>query len=426
MSKRMDLPKVNRRVVVTGVGIISPNGVGKEACWKSMVNGISAVRRVTEFDVSLFNTKIAAQVRDFDPLQWGLTLEEMLRMDRYVQFAMGAAKMALEDSGLNLSRINPERMGVSLANAICGTKYMEEEFALVTDSGKNPIDPSIVRPDLYDASMFNTPSSEISAKYGFRGVCNTISTGCTAGTDSVGFSLEAIQEGEADMMLTGASEAPITPITFGAFDTVNVLSTMNDYPEKASRPFDARRNGFVISEGAGILILEELEHAKKRSARIYCEVIGFGTTCNAYHMTDLPTDGEAMSDCINLALADARVNPQEVDYINAHGSSTRQNDVFETSAYKTSFGDYAYKLPISSLKSMIGHPLAGANGIELAVGALIFERDILPPTINQENRDPDCDLDYMPNKSRNKRVNCMLKTSSGFSGIHSSMVLKRY
>lgn len=415
-----------RRVVVTGVGIVSPNGVGNNACFTSMVNGISAVRRVTEFDVSLFNTKIAAQVHNFDPINLGLTRNEILRMDRYVQFAMAAAKMALEDSGLDLNRVNYERIGVSLANAICGTKYMEEEFALVTDSGKNAIDPSIVRPDLYDASMFNTPSSEISAKYGLKGICNTISTGCTAGTDSVGFSYEAIQDGEADIMVTGASEAPITPITFGAFDTVNVLSVTNDHPEKASRPFDAKRNGFVISEGAGLLVVEELEHARKRGARIYCEITGFGTTNNAYHMTDLPPEGDAMSDCIGMALDSAKVNPEDVDYINAHGSSTRQNDVFETSAYKMALGQHAYKIPISSLKSMIGHPLAGANGIELAMGALIFERDVLPPTINQENPDPQCDLDYIPNVARKKKVNCMLKTSSGFSGIHSAMVLKRF
>ena len=417
---------MSRRVVVTGVGILSPNGVGKERCWESMINGVSAVKRVTEFDVSQFNTKIAAQVSDFNPLQWGLSRRDLLRMDRYVQFAVVAAQMALADSGLELTKVNPQRIGVSLANAICGTKYMEEEFALVTDSGLKPIDPSIVRPDLYDASMFNTPSSEISAKYGLNGICNTISTGCTAGTDSVGFSMEAIIDGDADVMITGASEAPITPITFGAFDTVNVLSVTNDQPEKASRPFDAKRNGFVISEGAGLLVLEELEHAKKRGARIYCEVVGFGTTCNAYHMTDLPPEGDAKASCIRLALQDAKVNPTEIDYINAHGSSTRQNDVFETNAYKMVFGDYAYKLPISSLKSMIGHPLAGANGIELAIGCLIFERDILPPTINQENKDPQCDLDYIPNVSRKKRVNTMLKTSSGFSGIHSAMVLKRF
>lgn len=417
---------MKRRVVVTGVGIVSPNGIGNEACYKAMIGGKSGIKRVTEFDVSQFNTKIAAQVRDFDPLKLGLTIEEALRMDRYVQFAMVGARMALEDARLNLQKVDKERTGVSLANAICGTKYMEEEFALVTDSGKEPIDPSIVRPDLYDAAMFNTPSSEISAKYGLKGICNTISTGCTAGTDAVGFSFEAIQDGDADVMVTGASEAPITPITFGAFDVVNVLSVHNDEPEKASRPFDLKRNGFVISEGCGILILEELNHALKRGARIYCEIIGFGTTCNAFHMTDLPGEGEAMTDCINLALKDANIKPQEIDYVNAHGSSTKQNDVFETSAYKASLGDYAYKVPISSLKSMIGHPLAAANGVELCIGSLIFERNILPPTINQEFPDPECDLDYIPNVAREKKVNCMLKTSSGFSGVHSSMVLRRY
>ncbi len=415
-----------RRVVVTGVGIVSPNGSGKEACWESMIGGVSAIKRLTEFDVSMFNTKIAAQVHDFDPIKLGLTHDEAVRMDRFVQFAMVAATEAVKDSQLDLSGIDLSRMGVSLANAICGTKYLEEEFALVTDSGKKEIDPTIVRPDLYDAAMFNTPSSEISAKFGLRGVCNTISTGCTAGTDSVGFSYESIMDGDVDIMITGASEAPITPITFGAFDTVNVLSVHNDEPAKASRPFDAKRNGFVISEGAGLLVVEELEHAKKRGARIYCEIIGFGTTCNAFHMTDLPPEGDAKAECIRIALDDAQVNPQEIDYINAHGSSTRQNDVFETNAYKMVFGDHAYKVPISSLKSMIGHPLAGANGIELAVGSLIFERNILPPTINQEESDPNCDLDYIPNVSREKKVNCMLKTSSGFSGIHSAMVLRRY
>mgnify|MGYP001618435686 CR=1 FL=1 len=417
---------MKRRVVITGVGVISPNGIGNEACWKGMINGVSGVKRVTEFDVSMFMTQVAAQVRDFDPHKLGLTHDEAVRMDRYVQFAMVGARMALEDSKMDLSKVDRERMGVSLANAICGTKYMEEEFALVTDSGKDPINPAIVRPDLYDSSMFNTPSSEIAAKYGLHGICNTISTGCTAGTDSVGFSFEAIQGGEADIMITGASEAPITPITFGAFDTVNVLSARNDEPEKASRPFDAKRNGFVISEGAGLLVVEELEHAKKRGARIYCEIVGFGTTNNAYHMTDLPPEGDAKAECIRLALEDAGVKPEQIDYINAHGSSTRQNDVFETNAYKMVFGKHAYKVPISSLKSMIGHPLAGANGIELAIGSMIFERNILPPTINQENSDPECDLDYIPNKSREKKVNYMLKTSSGFSGIHSAMVLKRF
>ncbi len=417
---------MKRRVVITGIGPISPNGIGKEAIWKGMVEGVSGVRRVDGFDVSIFNTKIAAEVRDFDPFKLGLTHEEVMRMDRYVQFGVAAGDMAIRDSKLDFSKEDPERVGVCLANAICGTKYMEEEFALVTENGTKPIDPRKVRPDLYDAAMFNTPSIELSARYKFKGVCNTLSTGCTAGTDSMGFGLEAIQDGEQDIMVCGAAEAPITPITFGAFDVVNVLSVRNDEPQKASRPFDNKRDGFVLSEGAGILVLEELEHALRRNAQIYCEVLGFGTSCNAFHMTDLPSDGGAMVSCITLGLKDAGVKPQEIDYINAHGSSTRMNDIFETSAYKTVFGDYVYKLPISSLKSMIGHPLAAANAVEFTVCALIFQKNVLPPTINQEEKDPQCDLYYIPNKAISKKVNTILKTSSGFSGIHSSLVMRRY
>ena len=415
-----------RRVVITGVGVISPNGIGKENVWDAMSSGKSAVKLVDGFDVSVFNTKIAAEVRDFDPFKLGLTHDEAMRMDRYVQFAVIVGDAALKDSGLDLSYEDPERIGVCLANAICGTKYMEEEFALVTADGKHPIDPSLVRPDLYDAAMFNTPSIEISARFGLKGICNTLSTGCTAGTDSLGFALETIQDGEEDIMFAGAAEAPITPITFGAFDVVNVLSARNDNPEGASRPFDNKRDGFVLSEGAGILILEELNHALKRNTRIYAEVIGFGTSCNAFHMTDLPADGGAMASCINLALKDAKLKPAEIDYINAHGSCTRMNDIFETSAYKMVFGDYAYKLPASSLKSMIGHPLAAANAVELVVCSMIFQKNILPPTINQEQKDPLCDLDYIPNVAREKKVNIILKTSSGFSGIHSSLILRRF
>lgn len=415
-----------RRVVITGIGVIAPNGIGKDNCWQGMSQGKSGVRRVTDYDVSVFNTKIAAEVKDFDPFKLGLTHDEVVRMDRYVQFGVIAGDMAIKDSGLNFSKEDPERVGVCLANAICGTKYMEEEFALVTDDGKKPIDPSKVRPDLYDAAMFNTPSIEISARYGLKGICNTISTGCTAGTDSMGFGLETIQDGEQDVMICGAAEAPLTPITFGAFDVVSVLSVRNDEPEKASRPFDNKRDGFVLSEGAGILVLEELNHALKRGAHIYCEVLGFGTSCNAFHMTDLPSDGDAMKNCIALGLKDANVKPTEIDYINAHGSSTRMNDIFETSAYKAIFGDYAYKVPISSLKSMIGHPLAAANAVEFTVCAMIFEKNILPPTINQEEKDPQCDLFYIPNKAIAKKVNIILKTSSGFSGIHSSLVMKRF
>ncbi|MEA3328709.1 MAG: beta-ketoacyl-[acyl-carrier-protein] synthase family protein [Candidatus Omnitrophota bacterium] len=414
-----------KRVVITGLGVIAPSGIGLETFWRNISEGIPAVKEVTNFDVSQFTSRIAAQVEDFDPAAFGLSQKTADRMDRYVQFALAGAKMAIEDSQLDFSRPK-DRMGVILANAICGTKYMEEEFLRVTNNGKDPINPRLVRPDLYDASMFNTPSSEISGFYKLNGICTTVSTGCTAGTDSVGLSYEMIQDGEQDVIITGASEAPLTPITFGAFDVVNVLSGCNDEPQKASRPFDANRNGFVLSEGCGILILEELEHALRRNAKIYAEIIGYGTCNNAFHMTDLPAEGEAMADCIKLALEDAAILPERIEYINAHGSSTRQNDVFETGAYKRVFGDYAYKVPASSLKSMFGHPLAATNAVELVACGLIFKNNFLPPTINQEVPDPECDLDYIPNKGREKKVEYILKTSSGFSGIHSSMVLKRW
>lgn len=417
---------MKRRVVITGLGVIAPCGEDKETFYNNLIAGKNFVERVENFDVSLFNSKIAAQDLSFDPLKFGISKEEAARMDRYVQFAIAAAYMAVKDSGLDFSKDNPYRCGIVLSNAICGTRYMEEEFLLVTDWGKNPIDWRKGRPHLYDAAMFNTPSSEIAAHYHLKGINCTISTGCTAGTDSLGFAYELIKEGKQDVIIAGASEAPITPITFGAFDVIGALSKRNDEPHKASRPFDRKRDGFVISEGAGILILEDLEHAKKRGAKIYGEIIGFGTSCNAYHMTDLPSDGEAMVQCIREAFLDAGIDKEKITYINAHGSSTPQNDIFETNAYKTFFGEYAYKIPISSIKSMIGHPLAAANAIEAVLCALIFEKNILPPTINYEEPDAACDLNYIPNKAVEKKVDYILKTSSGFSGIHSSIIFKRF
>lgn len=413
-----------KRVVITGIGVICGAGENKDEFYTNLIEGKPCIERVENFDVSLFVSKIASQDLKFDPLNFGI--KEHWRMDRYVQFALAAAKGAIEDAQIDFKKLDRRRCGVVLANAICGTRFMEEEFLLVTDWGKNPIDPRKGRPYLYDAAMFNTPSSEIGGTYGTQGINCTISTGCTAGTDSMGFAYELIREGRQDMIIAGASEAPVCPITFGAFDVVNVLAKNNDEPHKSSRPFDNKRNGFVISEAAGILILEELEHAKKRSAHIYAEVMGYGTSCNAFHMTDLPEDGEPMARCINEAIEESGIKKEQIDYINAHGSSTRQNDTFETSAYKIALGDFAYKVPISSIKSMIGHPLAAANAVESVLCCMIFKKGYLPPTINQEEPDPKCDLDYIPNKKRQLMPEYILKTSSGFSGIHSSIVFKRW
>jgi len=413
-----------KRVVITGIGIISGAGEDKETFYDNLVEGRPAIERVENFDVSLFVSKIASQDLNFDPQNFGIT--DHKRMDRYVQFGIAAAKQAVEDSKIDFSKLDAKRCGVVLANAICGTRFMEEEFLLVTDWGKNPIDPRKGRPFLYDASMFNTPSVEIGAIYQTQGINCTVSTGCTAGTDSMGFAYELIREGRQDLIIAGASEAPVTPITFGAFDVVNVLAKNNDEPHKASRPFDNKRNGFVISEAAGIIVMEELGHAQKRGAHIYAEVIGYGTSCNAYHMTDLPENGEPMARCMEEAIREARIKKDQIDYINAHGSSTKQNDAFETDAYKQVFGDLAYKIPISSIKSMIGHPLAAANAVESVLCCMIFKKGYLPPTINQEEPDPKCDLDYIPNKKREIMPEYILKTSSGFSGIHSSIVFKRW
>jgi len=413
-----------KRVVITGIGVISAAGEDKNEFYTNLIEGKPCIERVENFDVSLFRSKIASQDLNFDPLKFGI--KDHGRMDRYVQFAIAAAREAVKDSEIDLGMLNSRKCGVILANAVCGTRFMEEEFLLVTDWGKKPIDPRKGRPYLYDAAMFNTPSAEVSAIYRTRGMNCTVSTGCTAGSDSLGFAYELIKEGRQDLVIAGASEAPITPITFGAFDVVNVLAKNNDQPHKSSRPFDNKRDGFVISEAAGILILEELEHAKKRGANIYAEITGYGTSCNAYHMTDLPADGEPMARCMEEAIEEAGIKKEDIDYISAHGSSTKQNDVFETGAYKMVFGDYAYKIPISSIKSMVGHPLAAANAIESVLCCMIFKNGYLPPTINQEEPDPLCDLDYIPNVKREIMPEYILKTSSGFSGIHSSIVFKRW
>ncbi len=415
---------MRRRVVITGIGVISAAGEDKDTFYNNLIAGKAFIERVNNFDVSLFLSKIASQDLSFDPLNFGIKDHE--RMDRYVQFGIAAAKKAVEDSSISLDVLKDYKCGVVLANAICGTRLMEEEFLLVTDWGKNPIDPRKGRPYLYDAAMFNTPGAEISAVYGTKGINCTVSTGCTAGTDSLGFAYELIKEGRQDVVISGANEAPITPITFGAFDVVSVLAKNNDEPHKSSRPFDNKRNGFVLSEAAGILIMEELEHAQKRGAHIYAEVVGYGTSCNAYHMTDLPENGEPMAKCMRDAMKEAGIKPEDIGYINAHGSSTRQNDSFETDAYKRALGDFAYKVPISSIKSMIGHPLAAANAVESVMCCMVFEKGYLPPTINQEEPDPKCDLDYVPNKKREVMPEYILKTSSGFSGIHSSIIFKKW
>jgi beta-ketoacyl-acyl-carrier-protein synthase II len=416
---------LEKKVVVTGMGVIAPNGIGKDEFWRNTVKGQPAITSISAFDPSGFKSRIAGEVKNFDPRNMGLREEQIRRLDRYAQFAMVAAKMAVADAELEMEKLDKNRAGVCIANAICGTKFMEEEFLVVTENGKEAINPEWPHPGLYPSSTFNTASAEVASYYGINGLCCTLVTGCTAGLDAVGFAVERIKDGDVDVMIVGSSEAPLTPIAMAAFDVIGALSTYNQEPSKASRPFDKTRNGFVLSEGCGIFILEEREHAVARGAHILAEVSGFGSCCNAFHMTDLAADGKDLARAITLALGDASLRPDQIDYINAHGSSTVQNDRNETSAYKIIFNSHASDIPVSSLKSMIGHPLAAANCIELAATVMTLQQGIIPPTINYEFPDPDCALNCVPNTAIERPVQFALKTASGFAGIHSALVMGR-
>ncbi|NMO18038.1 beta-ketoacyl-[acyl-carrier-protein] synthase family protein [Pyxidicoccus fallax] len=417
--------KQRRRVVVTGIGIVAPNGVGKQAFWANAMAGRSGVHPVEVFPTRGFKSRIAGQALDFDPLAQGLTAEQARRLDRYIQFALVAAREAVAESGLENAQVDKERVGVCVGNAICGTPLMERDFLVLTERGTRPIAPEKVRSTLYQAATFNVASAEVASRYGALGPSTALTTGCTGGLDAIGFALDCIRNGDADVMIAGAAEAPITPVAMAAFDVIGALSKRNDAPQKASRPYDKNRDGFVLGEGAGILILEERSHALRRGAPILAEVRGFGSCNNAFHMTDLPADGAALARSLRLALDDAGMRGTEVDYVSAHGSSTAQNDANETAALKSVLGAHAYEVPISSLKSMCGHPLAAANALEAVSSVLTLTRGELPPTINYETPDPACDLDYVPNEGRRKQVDVVLKGASGFSGIHSALVLTR-
>ncbi|MFO0574274.1 MAG: beta-ketoacyl-[acyl-carrier-protein] synthase family protein [Polyangia bacterium] len=413
----------SRRTVVTGLGPVSPNGIGVQAFWENSLAGKSGIRRIEAFSTDSFKSKIAGQVSGFMPTQLGLSGEQVRRLERCAQFGVACTNLAVEDAGLQGGFGDGERVGVCIANAISGTGQMETEFLARTARGQARLDPLRVNLNLYQAATFNTPSAEVAAMYGLHGPCFTVSTGCTAGLDSIGFALNAIRYGEADMMICGAVEAPITPIAFAAFDVIGALSSKrNDDPERASRPFELDRDGFVLGEGGAVLILEEREHALLRGARIYAEVCGFGSCNNAFHMTDLPPCGTDLAHAIELALANAELSADTVDYVSAHGSSTRQNDVNETAAFKRVFGARAFEIPASSLKSMIGHPLAAANSIESVAAVMSLFTSRLHPTINYDKPDPACDLSYVPNRAIERPLRAVLKTASGFSGIHSAVV----
>jgi minimal PKS ketosynthase (KS/KS alpha) len=412
-----------RRTAITGIGVVAPGGVTREGFWEQITAGRTATRKISHFDPSGFRSRIAAEA-DFDPLAAGLDEHEKRRQDRYIQFATAAGLEARTDSGLDLDEVDRDRMGVCLGSAVGGTVILEDGYAAVSNHGQEwLVDPEYSPPFLYQGLIPSSLASEIALKFGAHGPAVVVSTGCTSGIDAIGYGHHLIQDSEADIVISGASESPISPISMACFDPIKATSQRNDDAAHASRPFDRDRDGFVMGEGCAILILEELEAAKARGAHVYAEVVGYGTRGNAYHMTGLRPEAFAMTEAILDAIRQAGINPEEIDYVNAHGSGTKQNDRHETNAYKKTLGEHAYNVPISSIKSMIGHSLGAIGSVEMAACALAIDRGVVPPTANYENPDPECDLDYTPNVARRTPINTVLSTGSGFGGFQSAMIL---
>jgi beta-ketoacyl-acyl-carrier-protein synthase II len=416
-----------RRVVITGLGVVAPNGIGKEAFWDASISGRSGIGRITRFDASQLPTQIAGEVRDFRPEALGLTEDECKSLDLAPQYAIAAANLAMQDAGLVnvLAEEEHDHIGVAIGTAMACVDGADTLWATYTDSGKHP--PRIKRGDFIVPTSLMTHASAVAIAnhHLLHGPCFALTTACSAGADAIGEAFWAIQDGYADRMLAGGSDSAITRLGIGVFSNIGALSTRNEEPERASRPYDRERDGFVMAEGAGVLVLEEREVALSRGAHIYAEVISFNSNCNSYHMTSLSEDGAPLQQLLRQALYDAQISKQQIDYINSHGSSTVPNEVAETAAYKAVFGDYAYHIPISSTKSMIGHTQGAASAIETVVTALTLDSQIIPPTINQENPDPCCDLDYVPNVARQATVNVALTHSSGFGGVNNALILAR-
>ncbi|MCS7281239.1 MAG: beta-ketoacyl-ACP synthase II [Desulfobacterota bacterium] len=411
---------MRRRVVVTGVGLVTPLGIGIDNVWKRILNGESGISYITRFDTTHHETKIAGEVKDFKPEEY-LSPKDIKRMDLFIQYALVATKIAVEDSGIDFSREDPDRVGVVVGTGLGGLPTLEHYHKVLLEKG-----PSRISPFFIPMLIANEASGHIAMKYGLKGPNLCIVTACATGSHSIGEGLRIVQYGDADVVIAGGTEANLTPLTIGGFNAMKALSTRNDPPHKASRPFDRERDGFVVAEGAGIMVLEELEHAKKRNAKIYAELIGYGYNADAYHITAPCPDGEGFIKCMQMALRDGKINPEDVDYINAHGTSTDLNDAIETLAIKKVFGDYAYKIPVSSTKSMIGHLLGAAGAVEAIFTVLSIRDNVCPPTINYENPDPECDLDYVPNVAREKRINIAMSNSFGFGGTNSVLVFRRF
>ena len=411
---------MNRRVVVTGLGAVTPLGTGIEKTWERLLKGESGVDTITQFDASAFPCRIAGEARDFTPLDY-IDRKDVKRMDRFTQFALAGATMAIEEAAVSITDATADRIGCLLGVGLGGLATLESNHAKLLRTGPDRVSPFFV-PML----IGNMAAGQVCIRFGLRGPNSCVSTACAAGTHAIGDAYRLIQRGEADVMVTGGAEAAVTPLGLGGFCAMRAVSTRNDEPQQASRPFDKERDGFVMGEGSGILVLEELEHARQRGAKIYAELVGYGMSADAHHMTQPDPDARGVALCMQHALHDAGMEPQEVDYINAHGTSTPYNDKFETLAIHKVFGEHASQLAVSSTKSMTGHLFGAAGGIEGIFTALAIARDVIPPTINWETRDDECDLDYVPNMPRYTPVTVAMSNSLGFGGTNASVIFKKY
>jgi len=409
-----------RRVVITGMGVVAPNGIGIENFWDSLVHGRSGIKTVSRFDVSSYPSKIAGEVQDFDPTDY-MNPKSARRMDRFSQFGVACSKMALMDSQIPFEKVEKNSIGVAIGSSFGGAPQAEEQHSIFIEKGLNRVHP-LISTRFFTGSCMNN----VCIVLGIKGPCYSISTGCATGADNIGLAFNMIRDGKTDLMFTGAVEAPIFPLTFGSFCLIGILSTKNDPPHKTPKPFDRHKDGIVLSEGGAVLIVEELHHALNRGAHIYAEIAGFGTTHDAYHLTEPAPDGQQAEKAIRLALEDANTSYEEVDYICAHGSATVLNDKVETMIVKRIFHSKVESILVSSIESMIGHPLGVAGAIKVAASALAIKHGIVPPTINYEHPDPDCDLNYVPNESIKKDLNFVVCNSFSFGGKNSILILKKF
>ena len=410
---------MKRRVVITGVGMVTPVGNTTTDSWEAIASGKSGIDTISRFDATDFPSQIAGEVRGFDPVDY-IPKKEVRKMDTFIHYGIGAAAMALDDSGLAITDDNAERVGVAIGSGIGGLPFIEKVHDSYLNGGPRKISPFFI-----PASIINMVSGHVSIMYGAKGPNVATVTACATGTHAIGDAARLIQYGDADAMVAGGTEACVSPLAVGGFAASKALSTRNDEPERASRPFDSEREGFVLGEGAGVMVLEEREAAIARGARIYAEVSGYGMSADAYHMTAPSEDGEGAARCMRHAIADAELDPTDIGYVNAHGTSTPHGDKVETQAIKSVFGDHANRLAVSSTKSMVGHMLGAAGGVEGIVAALALYHGLIPPTINLDNPDPECDLDYVPQQARNMEVDAVLNNSFGFGGTNATLVFKR-